>query len=199
MKANSVLRAMSKSWVVTVGMVSVFISGSRLLAQDAATPQEPEYVNSFFLLDSGAGIKPLERQAVGVGAKSKLLGIGGMGVSYEIQNEHSPIRIEADAPLEIIVKLENHDVDPASMVLLYPLKIVKGKRQLLISGVGFMATHTKSDLQSKQLQLTFAKYGKGSLKITPVNPLAPGEYAIAVQTRDQQPTAYCFGIDAHTK
>ncbi|MGA3240292.1 MAG: hypothetical protein ABSG03_28785 [Bryobacteraceae bacterium] len=59
--------------------------------------------------------------------------------------------------------------------------------------------HTKSDLQSKQLQMVFTKYGQGSLKITPTSPLAPGEYAIAVQTRDQQPTAYCFGIDTATK
>jgi hypothetical protein len=57
----------------------------------------------------------------------------------------------------------------------------------------------QSDLQSKQLQMVFAKYGQASLKITPASPLAPGEYAIAAQTRDQQPTAYCFGIDAASK
>ena len=70
-----------------------------------------------------------------------MLGLDSKGVSYEIQNEHSPIRIEAGAPLEIVVKLENHDVDPATLVLLYPLRIAKGKRQLLISGAGFMSTH----------------------------------------------------------
>jgi hypothetical protein len=87
-------------------------------------------------------------------------------------NPNAPIRIETVAPLEIVGKLGNRDVDPATIVLLYPLKIVKGKRQLLISGAGFMATHTKSDLQSKQLQSA---------------------------DNEQQPTAYCFGIDAPAK
>jgi hypothetical protein len=191
--------ATRRIWMVTAGAAAVFALGVAAAAQDAPKPQEPEYANSFFRLDTGGILKPLERQPVGVGGKGSVLGLGSRGVSYEIQNEHSPIRIEAGAPLEIVVKLENHDVDPATLVLLYPLRIAKGKRQLLISGAGFMATHTKSDLQSKQLQMVFTKYGEGSLKITPASPLAPGEYAIAAQTRDQQPTAYCFGIDTATK
>ncbi len=184
-------------------MVAVGIAGLSLVVsaapQDVSGPQEPEYANSFFLLESGGRLKPLEREPVGVSGKGRVLVFGSSGVSYEIQNDHSPIRVEIGAPLEIVLKLENREVDPATIVLLYPLKIVKGKRQLLISGARFMASHTKSDLQSKQLQMVFTKYGQASLKITPASPLGPGEYAIAVQTHEQQPTAYCFGIDAPAK
>jgi len=139
---------------------------------------------------------PLEREPVGTGTRVKGLGFGGAEASYQIQNERSPVRFAAGAPIQIIVKLENHEVDPATMVVLYPLKPGKGKRQILIAGVGFMALHSKSDLQTKQQQMTFTKYGQASLKIVPSAPLAPGEYAIAVQSKDQQPTAYCFGVDA---
>jgi hypothetical protein len=161
-------------------------------AQDASKPQEPEYVNSFFLLEPGGNLEPLERQPVGVGGKASLF---SNKVQYEIQNEKSPVRIAAGAKTEIIVKLENHDVDPATVVLLYPLKVAKAKRQLLIMGAGFMALHTKSDLQSKQIQMVFTKYGQSSLRITSAAPLPPGEYAIAVQSQNQQLTAYCFGVD----
>ena len=165
--------SITRIWMVAAGAAAVLALGVCATAQDAPKLQEPEYANSFFLLDTGGNLKPLERQPVGVAGKAGVMGIGGRGVSYEIQNEHSPIRIEAGASLEIAVKLENHDVDPATLVLLYPLKVAKGKRQLLISGAGFMATHTKSDLQSKQQQMVFTKFGQASLKITPASPLAP--------------------------
>lgn len=191
---------MRGSWLILSALVVVpalvLAPSIPAAAQDTPKPQEPDYVNSFFLLDSGTTLKPLEREPVGIGSKHSPFGLGGSGVSYEIQNDHSPIRIPAGAPIEIIVKLEKPDVDPATIVLLYPLKVVKEKRQLLISGASFMALHSKSDLQSKQLQMTFTKYGQSSVKITPASPLAPGEYAIAVQSQNQQLTAYCFGIDA---
>lgn len=165
-------------------------------AQDGAAPQQPQYANVFYSLDSGGSLMPLEREPVGVGGRVRAFGFGGSSVSYQIQNEHSPVRFQSGAPIQIIVKLEKQDVDPASLVVLYPLKVAKGNRQLLVSGMGFLGSHTKSDLATKQLQMVFTKYGKDSEKITPANPLPPGEYAIAVQSQGQQPIAYCFGVDA---
>jgi hypothetical protein len=185
--------------IVAAGAAAVLGFGVSASAQDTAKLEEPEYANSFFLLDAAGSLKPLERKPVGVSGKGRVLVFGQTGVSYEIQNEHSPVRVAAGTPLAIIVKPENHDVDPATQVLLYSLKAAKGKRQLLISGVGTLSIHTKSDLQNKQLQMVFARYGEASLKITPAIPLAPGEYAITLQNRDQQPTAYCFGVDAGGK
>ena len=183
-------------WILSASVVLALAYVGAAVAQEAAKSTEPEYVNSFFLLDPAGSLEPLERQPVGVGAHTRLMGLGGMGVSYEIQKDRSPIRVVAGARIEAVVRLENHDVDPATLVLLYPLKVDKGKRQLLITGVGFMGSRSKSDLQSKQLEMSFTKYGQASLKITPTAPLAPGEYAFAIQSKDQQPTAYCFGVDA---
>jgi len=170
---NRWLHATRRIWTATFAAAAVLTLGTPAAAQDAPKPLEPEYANSLFLLDSSGSLKPLERQPVGVGGKGRVLGFGAMGVSYEIQNEHSPIRAASSAPPEIVVKLEDRDVDTATHVLLYPLRIAKRKRQILISGAGFMAIHTKSDLQSTQLQMVFAKYGQASLKITPASPLAP--------------------------
>ena len=100
----------TRIWMLAAGAVALSLRVCAV-AQDTPKPQEPEYANAFFLLDSGGNLKLLEPQPVGVGGKGSA----------------------------------------------------------------------------------------ASLKITPASPLAPGEYAIAAQTRDQQPTAYCFGIDAATK
>ena len=164
-------------------------------AQDAPKPQEPEYTNSFFYLDSTGALKPLEREPVGVSSKIHALGFGGASASYQIQGEHSPVRFASGAPIQIIVKLENHDADPATQVLLYSLKSGKDNRQILITRVHYMGLGQKSDLQASQLQMAFSKYGEGSIKITTSNPLQPGEYAIAMQTQGAQPLAFCFGVD----
>jgi len=167
-----------------------------LRGQTPSKVQEPAYVNSFFLVDPDANLKPLEREPVGVGGRVKALGFGGAEVTYQIQNEHSPVRVAAGSPVEIIVRLERQDVDPATVVLLYPLKLAKGQRQVLINSAHPFSGRTKSDLQTSQVQLTFTKYGESSLKVVPQAALAPGEYAITVQTQgNNQPPAYCFGVD----
>jgi len=177
-------------------LLPLAVIAPRVAAQDAAKVQEPDYANSFFYLDTAGKMQPLEREPVGVGSKVHALGFGGADASYQVKNPHSTVRFAAGAPIAIIVKLEDTKVDPANVVVLYPLQVNKDHRQLMITKVGFMGMHAKSDMQDKQMQLNFAKYGQESTKVTMAAPLAPGEYAIAVQpTPGQQTIAYCFGID----
>lgn len=182
--------------LVMTGAGAAQIADNPEAGQNLAAPQEPQYANSFYYLDADGSMKPLEREPVGVGGRVRAFGFGGTSVSYQIQNDHSPVRFQVGAPIHIIVKLENHDVDPASLVVLYELRVVKNNRQLLVSGMGFMGSHTKSDLATKQLQMIFTKYGKDSLEIRPADPLPPGEYAVSVQSQGSQPVAYCFAVDA---
>ncbi len=171
-------------------------AGLRVGAQDAPKAQEPEYANSFFYLDAEGKLQPLEREPVGFGSKVHAMGFGGADASYQVKGDHSQVRFAAGAPITIIVKLEDTKVDPANVVVLYPLAVNKDHRQLMITKVGFMGMHAKSDMQDKQMQLNFAKYGQESTKVTLAAPLAPGEYAIAVQpTPGQQTIAYCFAIN----
>ncbi|MGA3242701.1 MAG: hypothetical protein ABSG03_41190 [Bryobacteraceae bacterium] len=44
--------AISRIWMVTAGAAAVLALAVTAAAQDAPKPQEPEYANSFFLLDS---------------------------------------------------------------------------------------------------------------------------------------------------
>jgi hypothetical protein len=165
-------------------------------AQGAATLPEPQYTNSFYYLDSAGTPQPLEREPVGVSSKIHALGFGGASASYQILGEHSSVRFPVGSPLQIIVKLENHDADPATQVLLYSLQNEHGKRQLLISRVHYGGLGQKSDLQASQLPMVFSRYGQGSVRITPANPLPPGEYAFSMQTQGVQPLAFCSGVDS---
>jgi hypothetical protein len=159
---------------------------------DAAKVIEPEYVNTFSALQPDATLKPLERQTVAVATKIHALGYGGAEALYEIQNEHSSIRFSAGALPPIIVKISNGGQDPADSVILYPLKVAKGQRQLqMIRSHAFGGA--KNTMQSKQIPLNFAKYGDASLKVVPANPLTPGEYALVAASSSQ--IVYCFAVD----
>jgi hypothetical protein len=191
-------RAAKLAVVLLTVLTAAFAQDSASPASTTSTPQEPEYINSFFLLDSGGSLKPLERQTAGVRGKVKALGYGGAETSYIVQGDHSPIRMTAGAPVAIIVKLENHDVDPATLVNLYTLKVAKGERQLLIGKHHFLGS-TKIGAQEQQIELGFAKYGQSSVKITTSSALPPGEYAMGLKGQTGMPLAYCFGVDATTK
>ncbi len=176
------------------------------LAQDSAPSappqpnlQEPEYINSFFLLDADGSLKPLEHQTAGMHHKIKALGYGGGEMSYTVQSNHSPVRIAAGTPIAIIVKLENHDADPANLVELFTLKVGKSDRELVVAKHHFLGS-TKMGAQDKEVALEFAKYGQSSVKITTSAPLPPGEYAMGISAGAMgSRQAYCFGVDAASK
>jgi hypothetical protein len=167
-------------------------------SETSSKPLEPEYINSFFLLDSTGSLKPLERQTAGHRGKVKALGFGGAEMSYTVDGDRSPVRTSAGAPLALVVKLENHDVDPGNLVELFTLKAAKGERELVIAKHHFMGS-TKVDIQGQQVALQFSKYGQSSVKITTSAPLPPGEYAMGIKGQTGMPLAYCFGVDAATR
>jgi hypothetical protein len=197
----------TKNWMLINGFAKVAIllpffvavatSGClRAAGQDAAKPQEPEYVNSVYYLDSTGALTPLAHESVAAEAKVHAFGLGGVGAGYEIHGEHSPVHFATGSLIEFIVKLERRDVDPATQILLYSLRSGSGKRQLYISRSYYMGLGKKSDMTNRQVQLNFAQYGQNSVKIVPANTLPPGEYAFAVGSQSSARIAFTFGIDA---
>jgi hypothetical protein len=174
-----------------------------IFAQDVKTPQEPEYVNAFSFVDKDGALKPLERQAARVNTKVKALGFGGGQASYVVSNEHSPVRFSSDASLQFVVRPEGpalpggggaNNVDPATIVQLYPLKSTKGQRELQIAKAGAFrgAKNTQGDAT---IPLEIVKYGEHSVLVKPLNPLPPGEYMWAANATFMVPQGYCFGVD----
>ena len=163
-----------------------------VLAQDAKKPQEPEYVNSFFILDKDGNLKPLERQAAKPGAKMKALGFGGTESKYVVPNEHSPVRFSANASLQFVVRTDPNNVDPATILQLYSLKVAKGQREVeALKTRPFGAV--KTTLGNTAVPFDFAKYGENSVVIKPQTALEPGEYMWVANSTMAH--AYCFGID----
>lgn len=75
------------------------------------------------------------------------------------------------------------------------LKGPKNHREFVMTqghGSVFGASAT-SNPEEGAIAIRFEEYGANSYRITPVQPLAPGEYALAM--RGLVSELYCFGVD----
>jgi len=187
------------SSIVTLGLFT-----RALIGQVSSVPKEPEFVNSFSYLEKDGVFRPLERQSARPGAKAKGLGFGGARASYVIPNDRSTVRFSADTDLSFIVRPAGptgpggaaaSDVDPATIVQLYRLKVIKGQRELQIV-TGSLFRGSKGTQEESAVQFEITKYGKQSVVIKPLKPLPPGEYMWAANATFMVPQAYCFGVDS---
>jgi hypothetical protein len=172
--------------------ILAILSVCAVLAQDVKKPQEPEYVNVFFLLEKDGSLKPLERLTGSVQVKAKKGGFGGGELKMVFPNEHSSVRLSADLNAQFVVRLQTPDTDPTTLVQFYSLKVVKGQRELQAMKAGFMSGGSKSTLGNSSLPFEASKHGDTSALIKPQNPLPAGEYLLTVNQAGQ---VYCFGVD----
>jgi hypothetical protein len=159
----------------------------------ALAQQEPQYVNQFFFLDSSSGkLMPLERQNANMKAKAKAFGIGGSSSFYEVKGDKSKVRFKAGKPMEFVVRGIPRQVDPSQMIQMVQFDIKKGKRRWQFGGSGAFGTNAGTTFEEGAIMFNAAPYGKESLKISPAEPLKPGEYGISAAMGQQY---FCFGVD----
>jgi hypothetical protein len=155
--------------------------------------QEPQYVNQFFFLDSSTGkLMPLERENANMKAKAKAFGIGGSSSFYEIKGGKSNVRFKAGKPMEFIVRGIPRQVDPSQMIQMVQFDIKKGKRRWQFGGSGAFGTNAGTTFEEGAIMFNATPYGKESLKLSPGEPLKPGEYGISATMGQQY---FCFGVD----
>ncbi len=170
-------------------------SGVVMLAQQAAAPAvvEPEYANEVELLGSDGKLTPLDRQTPHFEANTKnyLVKVKVQG-RQSVPGTQSPVRTGAQP--SFVVKAHIGDADPTTLIHLYKMDVGKNERYYVTNNASatVFAGAKGQSMSRDGLPLTIVKYGESSFKITPTEPLAPGEYAFMAA----MPTAFCFGVDA---
>lgn len=179
----------------SIVLVSLILC-SPALAQETTPVQEPEYLGTFFALDSASGrLTPLERQSALHKIRTKAFGFGGAKGWYELKGEKSPVRFTGQQVPEFVVLVSSQQIDPQGVFKLYAWVVKKGARQLPIDKAGSMGLSGKSLIANSEVPFDATKYGKSSFKIKPGRQLAPGEYTL---TGPDNKDRFCFGIDADT-
>jgi len=168
------------------------ILGSRpVVAQQPPRAVEPEYLNTFFLLDRTTGsLKPLEREPLEVATKIRALGFGGARTSMSVHGEQSTVRYREGQPLEFVVLAASQQIDPQGLVTLYLMESDDGRRKLVTATANLGGASSVGSQGA--IPINAAKYGKSSFTITPAQPLPPGEYLL---TASGAKDAFCFGVD----
>lgn len=171
----------------------VVVGSASSAAQDAKKTVEPEYLGTFFSLNSDDGaLSPLERQTPAIRTKVKGLGFGGGDAFGEVSGAKSPIRFTAGSVPAFIVRAASRDKDPASTIQFFAWKVNKDSRVMIISKVRALGLGTQSGTGASDVRFIASKFGDASFKVVPESPLPPGEYALSmVDIRD----AFFFGVD----
>jgi len=179
---------------IVAGIAIAVLAVAALKAQNGEiAPEEPKYINSFYVLDANGKLIELERKTVTFRTKAKVLpGYASVKMTTEFKPGRSPVRIPALA--QFIVQGRS-PIDPLSRFELRRLKSTKDHREYIMTqGHGsILGGSATSNLDEGAVALRFEEYGARSYRITPDKPLTPGEYTLAV--RGIATELYCFGID----
>ncbi len=160
--------------------------------QDVENVQEPEYSGTVFFLNPAGALLPLEKQMPNSQVKVIAGGFGGAKVSVTFNGPASPTRFKAGQDVQFVVRLIASGIDPESLMSLEVLKVSKDHREVVAVKAGSLGSSSKSTSGEFTRPLNFSKYGQQSVKLSPTEPLAPGEYAI---TNKLEQSAFLFGID----
>jgi hypothetical protein len=187
--------AVKRITAMGAGIVLVaFIAVGTVKSQTGSrTVEEPRYINSFFAVDDSGKLIELERRTVTFHAKTRMLpGYATVKMTTEFKPGRSLVRVDATA--QFIVR-GRASINPVSRFELRALKGSKDHREFVMTqahGSVFGGSAT-SNPEEGAVEIQFEEYGGNSYRITPVHPLAPGEYALA--TRGYASELYCFGVD----
>lgn len=186
---------MSMRSVLRLTIFAVFVVTLEAQTTPNATP-EPQYINSFSVLDPAGKLIELEHETVAFHTKTKVLpGYASVKMVAEFKPGRSSVRVPSNAVF--VVRGYGHvaAVNPATLYELRLLKSSKDKREIAITqGHGTMfGGGATSSMDEGAIPIRFEEYGSSSYRIVPQHPLSPGEYALTMKSTFSD--LYCLGVD----
>ncbi|MBX3479243.1 MAG: hypothetical protein KF842_02510 [Caulobacter sp.] len=120
----------------------------------------------------------LEIQVATFKAQTRAFGYGGADVFYELKGAASPVRVPGGQAISVFSD-EPAEIDPQQRIGLFRLATVKATRRLTTGKVNPLGYGTRN--VKNQAAVEFAAVREGDLwRITPTEPLTPGEYGLAL-------------------
>lgn len=187
---------MKRKIALITGLIFFIIHTASVIA--AVKVQEPEYIGTYFLIQSKTGkLIPLERIAGEGKFKAKAFGLGGGETVLEYEGEKSPVRFRDGVKMKFVLRVASQQNDPQELIQFYVLEPKKGKRRLTIVKASTIGMNSRSVTSEHAIAYHALKYGKSSFVFSAVKNLKPGEYMLGVPTSND---GFCFGVDpADTK
>lgn len=116
--------------------------------------------------------------------------VGGGGVAFEqITGDHSTVRIAAGSRIEFVIRNDYHNIEPDTALHVFRL-VTQGKGLRRYQAFGRLPKGMIS-LAGQNVALRGEGYGPVFYRMTPLAPLAAGEYAAV----GGNGSWYAFGVD----
>ena len=177
------------------------VASNTAATRQSAVPPEPPDVEVFYYVNGAGKLAKLEVEKADVMDAHKTLTEGNQA-KFEIFGAKSPVRI-MDGAVTLVFKLPPppNTKGLAGIMALPPRNVndivfrrwepSPGKRELWIRADKARRGQQR-DPDPGQFDFALSKVGENFYKITPNEPLIPGEYCISLTTATKD---YCFGID----
>lgn len=168
-------------------------------AQMATTPPVPPDLSVFYYVNAAGRLGRLEVSKADVLDDHRTL-TSGVQARLEVFGAKSAVRL-SDGSVSIVVKLPqrpkgfaglmDESIVDLNQMLFRRWESTPGSRQIWFTA-SKLRRGQKRDPDFGEFEFTVSKLGDSFYKIAPTEPLAPGEYCIALSSASKQ---YCFGVD----
>ena len=160
---------------------------------------EPKWVGEVVILntENDTIIQPTEKSSVKIKTKQSagklLVGIGNIRQKVYVEGAASPIQLNPDSTITLIVKCKNNENDPSSFIQIIKFEKGKKERRTELANINWLGNTSEGNMQLIPFEADV--YGKSSYILT----MAPqeGEFGVRIlnpNDRDEKvPIFYCFG------
>ncbi len=182
---SSPLKAVSEGSVIPA-------KNSESKIENGSVP-EPDIINLVHYYNKSKNqITPLERASANMRSRAKMLGYGGVNMTYEVHGEKSPVRIPKNDALSFVVNAGGGTGDG---FILYKVEVKGSTRRAVAMAVSSIAGMKGS----KGVIAINTKMLKQSIyELIPTSALEPGEYFFAKSANTATTSnadVYAFGVD----
>lgn len=147
-------------------------------AQEVA---EPDFIGETIIINNGNPQK-LSKEVATIttraGAGLYIVGVGKVRTRIELKPAKSKTRVKSGKDIVLIVKANDNNSDPLSIVNLFKFEEKKKKRRAEVASVGTFSGGEANKLN--RIEFTAEKYGEASYKLTITTILEKGEYGVTV-------------------
>lgn len=160
---------------------------------------EPKWAGQVVLLsiENDTVSIPTEKATVQIkttqSAGRLLVGIGNVRQKIIIKGSKSPVQINPDKPVTLIVKAKDNDVDPTTFIQVIKFEETRKERKTELANENWLGNISEGNMQLVPFEADV--YGKSSYIIS--LPPQKGEFGVRVlnpNDRDERvPVFYCFG------
>ncbi|MFW5700674.1 MAG: hypothetical protein ACOCWM_03205 [Cyclobacteriaceae bacterium] len=167
----------------TLLTTSLFLSTSILLYSQEFTVEEPEFINSVYVVKADGSTQRLEKAIPSQLTKRTVAGM--LLETYDtndfmqIQGNESSVKVKPMEQYKLIVRTYSNDIDPVEQISIVKMQSTRNNRVIKTTSNGLFGAYSSNDMD--YIPYSGTKYGESSYLLSIDKNLEPGNYAVMIR------------------